>query len=87
MTYSLEDTFKFEKPKKSPYNLKILKNLYNVSSVLLLSVLPNDHNRDISGRNWVKPTRSCCCRPNNVTEKPLISKVLPTSITVQQLDN
>ena len=27
---------------------------YHVSSVLLLSVLPNDHNRDIAGRNWVK---------------------------------
>ena len=32
---------------------------YNVSSVLLLSVLllsvlPNDHNRGIAGRNWVK---------------------------------
>ena len=26
MTYSLEDTIKFENPKKSPYNLKILKN-------------------------------------------------------------
>ena len=87
MTYSLEDTIKFENPKKSPYNLKILKIPYNVSSVLLLSVLPNDHNRDISGRNWVTPIQSCYCRPNNDTEKPLISKVLPTSITVQQLDN
>ena len=70
MTYSLEDTIKFENPKKSPYNLRILKKIpYNVSSVLLLSVLllsvlllsvlllsvlPNDHNRDIAGRNWVK---------------------------------
>ena len=26
LTYSLEDTSKFENPNKSPYNLKILKN-------------------------------------------------------------
>ena len=39
---TLEDTIKFENPKKSPYNLKILKDPYHASSVLLLSVLPND---------------------------------------------
>ena len=38
MTYSLEDTIKFENPKKSPYNLKILKNpLQRIFSALAFS--------------------------------------------------
>ena len=87
MTYSHEDTVKFENPKKAPTIWKSSKIPYHASSVLLLSVLPNDHNRDIAGRNWVKLTWSCYSRPNKDTEKPLISKVLHMSITVQQLDN
>ena len=40
MTYSLEDTFKFENPKKSPYNLRILKNfLQCIFSALAFSAL------------------------------------------------
>ena len=87
MTHSLKDTIKFENPKKAPTSWKSSKIPYHASSVLLLSVLPNDHNRDIAGRNWVKLMWSCYCRPNKDSEKPLISKVLHTSITVQQLDN
>ena len=87
MTHSHEDTVKFETPKKAPKIWKPSKIPYHASSVLLLSVPPYDHNRDIAGRNWVKLTWSCYCRPNKDTEKPLISKVLHMSITVQQLDN
>ena len=87
MTHSHEDTVKFETPKKAPKIWKPSKIPYHASSVLLLSVPPYDHNRDIAGRNWVKLTWSCYSRPNKDTEKPLISKVLHMSITVQQLDN
>ena len=57
MTYSLEDTIKFQNPKKTFLQFVYPKKFpINVSSVLLLSVLPTDHNRDKAGRNCVKLT-------------------------------
>ena len=88
MTYSHEDTVKFENPKKSPYNLKILKDpLPCIFSALAFSASQWSQQR----HSWKKLGKTdmimLYCGPNKDTEKPLISKVLHMSITVQQLDN